>query len=138
MYPEIRTLFLLENVGKTFYCFLFLFSWFKKHCVRKKQLNFPLFKKSFSPFALKHKKSAQKKPSFFVFVPSFFVSFFIFQHVPCFFHHFFLGSLFPFILLFIPFCFSPLFLFSPFSILYLCMCFSFSFMTEDNTRHPEK
>ena len=37
MYPERRTLFLLENVGKTFYCFLFLFSWFKKHCVRKKK-----------------------------------------------------------------------------------------------------
>ena len=36
------------------------------------------------------------------------------------------------------FCFSRLFLLSHFSILYLCMCFSFSFMTEDNTRHPEK
>ena len=86
----------------------------------------------------KPQKIQPKRLHFLFLFRPFSVSLFFFQHFSSFLSSLFLCSLFTFILLFIPFWLSPLFLFALFSILYLCLCFSFSFMTEDNTRHPEK
>ena len=86
---------------------------------RKIRYIFPLFliciNSSLS--SLKTTKNSAKKYSFFVSVPFLFVSLVFFQHFPYFLSSLFLCSLFPFILLFIPFCFSLLILFSHFSIL---------------------
>ena len=125
LYPKIRMCFLWWNVGKTFYCFLFLFSWFKNILCAKKSVLFfhyfwNVFKNPFLP-SWKTTKNSVKKPSFFLFSP-FFCFVFVFQRVPCFFHHFVLCSLtFSFHL------FVHLFLiFSPFSFLFSILSFSIS------------
>ena len=118
-------LFLLENLGKTFYCFLFLFSWCSKtFCVRKKPFYFSSIFESLLLILLSlHEKPQKTQPKnlhfLFLFRPCFvslFLSFNIFpvSFITVFFVHFSLSS----------FCssliaFSLLFLFSHFSILSL-------------------
>ena len=133
MYAKIRMSLLWWNVGKTLFCFLFLFSWFKNIFWAKKSVLFSTvleitFKILFSLQEKPPKKnSAQKKPSFFVFVQPFFCfTCFLSTFFLSFYHHCFLCSLFPFIFLFISFCFSLLFLFSLFSILSLFLHLSVS------------
>ena len=132
--------FLSRNVGKTLFCFLFLFSWFQKHFVCEKiRFIFPLFfwitliNPSLSSLWTTTKFSP--KSLVFVFVPSLFCfTFFFFQHFPCFFRHFVLCSLFPLhlfvhlFLLFSPFFFSlisPFFLYFSISV-FLSRFFSVS------------
>ena len=130
MYPKIRTCILSWNVGKTVFCFLFLFSWFKNTFERINPFYFPLFwkllLKSFFLFKKNHKKTQTKKTSFFVFVQFFFLFHIIFQHFSLFFHYYVLCSLFPFIFFFISFWLSLLFLFALFSILSLFLHLSVS------------
>ena len=124
---------------RPFFLFFFLCSlvfWKKKRCAWNSpcycnELFLKFLVNPFSLFIFSHEKSAQKKkPSFFVFVPSLFCFVFFFQHFVLFVHHFFLCSLFRFIFLFIPFCFSPLFFFSlflHFFFISLSPCFSCAF-----------
>ena len=78
---------------------------------------------------LKPLKKSAKNLHFFVSVP--YLLRVCFQHFPCFFHHCFLCPLFPFIFLFIPFCFSLLFssLISPFFLYFSISVFLFLFFS---------
>ena len=82
MYPKNKNVFLSWNVGKTVFCSLFLFSWFKNIlCAKKSVLFFHYFwnlkKKSFSLFMKNHKKTQTKKLHFFVFSQHFLSSLFL-------------------------------------------------------------
>ena len=105
---KIRICFLSWNVGKTLFCFLFLFSWFKNIFERKKSVLFSTilestFKILFFSSRKTTKKLRQKNFIFlFLFRPFFCFTF----SLNIFFYHFFLCSLFTSLFDFLSFFFS--------------------------------